>query len=1040
MIPISYAESKNLQDTFGGEADIKFSLRSKNAPATRENVVAAMELAQQQEPYMNCQLCVQMATGVSKLLNLPKVEAAQIGDIYTFNERKNMASHYAVDVGNGDVAEVEEWGEEVRVVPLSSVIDEYDQPSAIRRPPDTAYTGTKFSLRTLPPLSQNTTGRIHQTILPRVKPGFVERLQDAFTPRSYSKFRAEFVNRFEVQARNDRAAAEQIRLMGGSEQLADMKAESAALFADLGGGLAAAAYGVHDRRGGIPVYKKQYLVEKDFQHLGIYQTKAAADAAAQRQGAQVYEIGHTVVSNENGEEGLISIFSPLMTYEKPPAGEPDAFALWQFWADVKRASKYILNPNTGKYEEKLFEQDDIDRAAEIEEQFPEFVEIHKKWIKYNNGLVDFMRDTGVISEEGAAEMKDHGDYFPFYRYVGENDVQGPKLFSSISGVRSPKAAKGSEAIVDDFFETVIRNTQSAIQAGIKNVAARRATDQALRLNSVARVQGVGKGPASYRVLENGKEVYYEADDLMFVESLKALNQTEIPGLGFVAMPAQILRALVTKDPAFMLANMMRDSVSAWQTSGIKMTPIAATLKQFGAALSGTSPELEALQKAGVIGGYDYSRGVETSAKELEAEMRKAAKAKTTFEKLTSPFTSLWGALEKGSSASDAATRMEVYKRVMEETGNEAEALWQSLEVMNFNRKGRSPVIRILTAAVPFMNARIQGLDVLYRTGIRPALTKDTTDAERQRFQTFWKRGMMMMGLAAMYWALTHDDDDYKKQEQETRDNYWLIPSLGVKIPIAFEVGFMFKVVPERIMQYAFGSDTGEDFLRSMGRQLHSTFAVGLPQIINPMIEVGTNYSFFTQRPIIGQGLEQVASKYQVGPNTSRFAATVGGALNISPMKIDHLWQGYLGTMGMYGLNVIDAIADANSDSPKPSRRLEQVPVLRRFLVDPEARGSITGYYDLKHSVDEAVRTVNYLERSQDFEGYRDYMRDNMKMLATRDYISDLEKNMKQFREMKNMIRISGMGADDKRNALTNIGRMEQQLTANIQTLKKYVKE
>jgi hypothetical protein len=898
----------------------------------------------------------------------------------------------------------------------------------------------RLSLRTMPTLAQDVTNRVSQTIAPRIRPGYLERIQDALTPKGFSWFRKEFVNKYEAEARNDRAVAEQIRLMGGTEQLADVKSESAALASDLGGGLAAAAFGVHDRRGGYPVYKKRYLVEKDFLQLGTYQTRAAAEQAARRVGAEVFEIGHTVISNEGDVEGLIAIYSPLMKYKKPAPGEPDVFSLYQFWADVKRASRYIYNPGTGKYTEKLFnDPNDIKRAKEIEQQYPEFKDIHAKWIKYNDKLVDFMRDTGVISAQGAIEMKAHGDYFPFYRHLGENDVQGPKLFSSISGVRAPKAAKGSEAEVTDFFETVVRNTQSAIQAGIKNIAARRATDQALRLNSVQRVQGVATGPAAYRVLEDGKEVYYEADDLMFVESLKSLNQTDIPGLNFVAFPAQLLRALVTKDPAFMLANMMRDSVSAWQTSGVKITPIVSTLKQFANALSGTSPELQALLNAGVVGGYDYSRGVEKSAKELEAEMRKQAKALTTLEKITSLPRSLWGALEKGSAASDAATRMEIYKKVLAETNNEAEALWQSLEVMNFNRKGRSPIIRILTAAVPFLNARIQGLDVLYRSGIRPGLAADSTEAEQQRFRTFWKRGVMMMGLAGAYWALTHDDDEYKKQEQETRDNYWLIPSLGIKIPIAFEVGFMFKVVPERILQLFFGSDTGEEFLKSMGRQLHSTFGVGLPQIINPAVEVAANFSFFTQRNIVGQGLEGVAPKYQVGPNTSSLSAIIGQSLNISPTKLDHLFQGYFGTLGMYAVSLVDSAIEMTSDAPKPAKRLEQMPVIKRFLVDPEARGSVTAYYDMKNSVDEVVRTSNYLMRSGDFASYSEYMRDNIRMLAIKDYINDLEKTMKEFREMKNTIRISSSDAETKRDALISIGKLEQNVTKNIQYLKSLLK-
>jgi hypothetical protein len=893
------------------------------------------------------------------------------------------------------------------------------------------------SLRPLPTLSSDVTDRIKATIVPRYRAGYVERILEAISPKQFSKFRKEFINRYDVLARFDREAAKQIKLMGGKEQLADARAESAALFADLGGGLAASAMGVNDRKGGIPVYVKKYVVEKDFLELSTHNTKAAADAAAKKvPGAKVYEQGYTKVMDK--AEGLLPIFQQLATYAKPKLGEPDAYSQYQFWADVKRTSKFILNPGTGKYEEKLFTQDDIKRANQIEKAFPEFVEIQKKWIAYNNGLVDFMRDTGVVSEAGAKEMKKHGDYFPLYRHLGEDDIQGPRLFTSIANVQGPKAAKGSESEVTDFFETIVRNTQSAIQAGIKNVAARRATDQAMRIGEVVKLDRPQSGPTVYRVLEDGKETYYQTRDPMFIESLKSLYQPDIPFIGLLSTPARILRNLVTKDPAFQLANMMRDSLSAYVASGFKFTPIVATLKQYAKAIADKSPEMRELRSAGVIGGYDYSQGVETSARKLEAEIRKAAKARTTMEKLVSPATSLWGALEKSSEASDSATRQEIYKKVLEQTGNEAEALYQALEIMNFNRKGRSPIIRILTAAVPFMNARIQGLDVLYRSGMRP-LSGDATEAEKKRMNTFWVRGMMLMALSSMYWLLTHDDEEYKAQEQETRDNYWLFPSAGVKIPIPFEIGVMFKVIPERILEYAFGSDTGKDFLKSMSRQFMSTFAFNpIPQTFLPAVEVTTNYSFFTQRPVISPGMENISPEYQVGPNTSKVSGAIGQALNISPIKLDYLIQGYTGTMGMYAVNLFDAFFDMNSEAPKASKRLEQMPVLRRFMVDPEARGSISAYYDLKNSVDEVVRTSNFLQRSMDFENYGKYMQENVQMLAVKDYINDLEKTMKEYREMKNLVRISNMDADSKRDTLSNIGKLEQQLTNNIQMLKKQI--
>jgi hypothetical protein len=142
---------------------------------------------------------------------------------------------------------------------------------------------------------------------------------------------------------------------------------------------------------------------------------------------------------------------------------------------------------------------------------------------------------------------------------------------------------------------------------------------------------------------------------------------------------------------------------------------------------------------------------------------------------------------------------------------------------------------------------------------------------------------------------------------------------------------------------------------------------------------------------------------------------------------------------MYLVNLMDAVYDMNTDSPKPSMRFERMPVIRRFALDPEARGSVTAYYELKNSVDAIVRTSNMLERTMNYEELPGYLQDNMRMLASKDYLLDLEKTMKEFREMKVMIRSSQMDADAKKDAILSIDQMENQLTANIQYLKSLAK-
>jgi len=185
-------------------------------------------------------------------------------------------------------------------------------------------------------------------------------------------------------------------------------------------------------------------------------------------------------------------------------------------------------------------------------------------------------------------------------------------------------------------------------------------------------------------------------------------------------------------------------------------------------------------------------------------------------------------------------------------------------------------------------------------------------------------------------------------------------------------------------------------------------------------------------------MEDVAPQFQVGPSTSKVAQELAGVLGLSPLKVDHIIKGYTGTMGMYGIDTIDMVLDQFGDSPKPSKRFEQLPVIKRFALDPEARGYITQYYELKDAVDTTVRTMNFLEKTGESEEYTQYLKDNIGTFAYKDYVRDTEKTMKELREMRLAVRTSSMSGDEKRDALVEITRIESAITSQIQEIKKSI--
>lgn len=840
----------------------------------------------------------------------------------------------------------------------------------------------KYSLRDS--LGQDTVDAIERTTTAREEKGFAQRMGEALSPTGFTKFRQAFINKYESIERLSKEVAAQF---GSTELLADTSAIAATLFSDRAAGIAASSY-----QNGVPIYRN----------------------------------GFTTVSDLDGQvKGLIPILEPLMKYN-----DPFVFQAFQFYAATRRGKRL-----TAEGREQLFTAQDIQRGELIGQQYPEFKEVFDEYQKYNKGLVDFMRDTGVISEKEAEIWTQNWDYIPFYRQMEGEEIAGPNIFSSIAGVAKPRKLKGGEAPLADFMETIVRNSRAAIEAGMKNVAAQRVVRDVLRLNQGQFVPAaLARGADIVTVKENGQTKHYQVDDPLLVEALKGLNLPQLPFLEVLAAPSNLLRNLVTKDPGFMLANLMRDSLQAWVTTGTNIVPIVDTFKQYGAALAGKSKEAQSLANAGLFAGYDFGDDAKSSARALEAELRKRTGTRTGKEIALLPISKMWDMLEKASGASDVATRAEVYKRTLAETGNEAEALYQAMEVLNFSRKGNSALIRVLTAVVPFMNARIQGLDVLYRSGFGKSATQN-----KERMQkAFITRSLTLMGLSWMYWMMASDTEEYKTAEQEVRDNYWIIGS--ARIPIPFEIGTVFKVFPERILEYFMGQDTSKDLKDSVIRNITSTLAINpIPQAFLPVLENVANYSFFTGQPIVGKGLEDVAPKYQASAGTSLLAQQIGEATNSSPVKIDNLIRGYTGTLGTYAVMALDAIMRGEGDPTKATMKAEQLPVVKRFFASAESTGTVTSYYELKKAVDESTRTINFLERTGNMEDLREYMVDKgAKLQAVKPYIQSLDKDMTMLREMRRTVQMSNMDPDQKRNVLDNIRKAEVGLTSRIQFLKKSI--
>ena len=850
----------------------------------------------------------------------------------------------------------------------------------------------KFSRRNEPNTSKETSDaidKIASNAAPRKTPG--ETYLDV-TKQSRLGY---FLTRLKQEAINKYARLEQYsRDPMFKDNLADSSAIAAALFADRSMGIVASAL-----KDGVAVYRNGMVRVEDFFFEG------------------------------KRYKGLVDVMAPLYQNQYGVSLE----RLAQAYAIIKRSENLTdkKTPIEGMSPEEI-EKIKQEAMQYLDENGNSIIEQwYKTWSAYNRKTVEFMQDTGLLTEELAQEWLTKSDYVPFYRQAEAEEGEIVDLGEDVPAMfkRSMTTSfrfaelKGSEKAVNvPMLDAITRNLSMAIDAGMKNIAQQRIIRDMIQVGVAQKATDAQKKNKSQNFVVdfkvNGIDQSYVVRDPLIYESLQSISESGGLMWTAVGMPSKWLRELVTRSPDFMIANLIRDTLSAYVTSGADFTPVLDTI-------TGFADGAERLERFGVVGGYDFAndpddmvKAFSKYAKERGVKLEKNL-LKSGAGAVFKPFTSLWNALGKGTTLSDAATRNAVYNDVLARTGNEAEAAFQALEVINFSRRGRSTLARFITTAIPFLNARMQGLDVLFRgfLGVNPAQRQLTRG---EAMATALARSSLITGSTLLYWLLTSDDEEYKKATDEQRDLNWLIPTgtgIPIRIPVPFEVGLLFKTIPERIFdRYPLaqtfgkpGATSSRELEESIARGVTSTLAVnplGM-QFIAPLAEAYINYDFFSGRQIVPiylekQGIDGLIDRY----SSTEISKLLGKALNVSPIKIDHVLTGYTGTLGTSAILMADrAWKSLDPSKELPSLSATELPIIRRFFLSKFSSDNIQDFYRLRDEVGKLESSLDKLVeqgRMTEFEalsssqlGIAEYKQD---FLDVNELLSESRRNIRAIEE------------------------------------------
>ncbi len=158
---------------------------------------------------------------------------------------------------------------------------------------------------------------------------------------------------------------------------------------------------------------------------------------------------------------------------------------------------------------------------------------------------------------------------------------------------------------------------------------------------------------------------------------------------------------------------------------------------------------------------------------------------------------------------------------MKQGGSVAEAAHQAQDVLNFTRKGQWQIMNILVQSLPFFNARVQGLDRLWR-----GAKADGKSGWAGIAPSFLLRGAAYMAASLGLLALYDDEERYTSLPEWDKLNYhhvWF-DDVHYRIPKPFEVGAIFGTLPEMIWQTSMGHEDLKWAQKMAGGMIFQTLA------------------------------------------------------------------------------------------------------------------------------------------------------------------------------------------------------------------------
>ncbi len=684
----------------------------------------------------------------------------------------------------------------------------------------------------------------------------------------------------------------------------------------------------------------------------------------------------------------------------------------------------------------------VELGAKYESTFKEMVE-------FQNRTVDFVVDSGVLSREVRNSILEaNKDYVPFYRVLDEAVSMSGSNFSS--AVRNPfKRFKGSQKKIVNPIESVHLNALHHIALAERNKAYTSFIEMVEKLPETfpnikkvpAKVRGTkitakeleaafdgpikpefADGMTVFRrngqvvsnteiaIFRKGKREIWEVGEEI-ASALRDMNGYQSNMfLRFLGTPSRLLRAGATLAPDFMIRNLQRDALSAAIMSDRGFIPFYHNAMGFWHMI-----RKDKMYQDWVKSGALQSMLVSFDRNYFRQDMKRYLTKGKVRNIVTSPLESLRIASEFFESSGRigqyklAFNQLKKRKKltdrdIIEQAGFESRDI-----TIDFSKMGTQ--MQALNMVSAFFNARVQGYAKIYE-----AFQKRPLGTSAKIFAYITLPSMLL-------WYKNHDDPRYQSLPRWQKDLFWIfITGDGTinepenyhvwRVPKPFELGLLFGTGTEYMMDFVESKDPGHlsRFFTEFAKD--AALSMGpIPDFAKPFIEFKANRNFFTDRPIVSRGMENMLPEFQYNQYTSSTAKALGKTINeitfgygpSSPQKIDHLISSWTGTLGRYAIQAADkALVESGIivEPTKPSRTLEDLPIIQAFLVRKPTGSSqfIEDFYRQYEKVSGRLDTFKKLQGENRLnEAYKVLSETDLNLvplLGYRDSLANINKTIR----------------------------------------------